>query len=73
MASRLLIHDVSDVVVRIRPGPPLLITTAADGSSGGGQLAASSLVDVRSRSRDRTRDFGANAANIDRLAQRLAR
>ena len=66
IASRLLIHDISDVVVRIRPGgEPHAATNASD------EWANTSIVDVRSRSRDRTYDFGVNAALIDRFARKL--
>ena len=66
VASRLLIHDISDVVVRIRPGgEPHAATNASD------EWANTSIVDVRSRSRDRTYDFGVNAALIDRFARKL--
>ena len=72
VASRLLLHDICDVVIRIRPSAPPAAATVAANSSAGDQPAASSVVDVRSRSRDRTRDFGMNAANIAQLAFRLS-
>ena len=61
-----LLHDISDLVVRIRPSgePPASVNTS-------GASVNSSVVDVRSRSRDRTYDFGVNAALIESFFDKL--
>lgn len=65
--SQLLPRDVSDIVVRIRPDGPPLSSAKPNATS----EASASVVDVRSRSRDRIYDLGLNVHHIRLFASRL--